>query len=364
MASLNPQLLSAIVSRLRSSKIKPNDDGTFSNPKNNYDAGVEEAFPSDEVIDGLYSKDGNLLVEGVESRVLSEPTIPETEHIKAFELDRSELFPPDITRISNSKTRPATIQKKKGREFYKKKAIVEGDLSQSKGNYSSSPEFDTPIARTEDTAGFNPLDAANVPIRADEIVNPNRQKAAGLDLEGEKIGMQMDKIQEIIDKDGFLRALGEDDLRDLMPDIISNNKSALNIKPDVQKLSTNVFDKLNELKESAKNDKTLLQKVEVLRAQAAQANERKDEKTLQLMLEQLTGTDAGLEGLARFGKSRPGSNNPTLEESFMQMLNGLTDNSGISTAPVKDSTLLNMQQILTPQSDGRVITRTPDIGNN
>jgi len=270
-----------------------------------YDGGVEETFPSDEVIDGLYSKDGNLLVEGVESRILNEPTISETEHIKAFELDRSELFPLDTTRISNSKTRPATIQKKKGREFYKKKAIVEGDLSQSKGNYSSSPEFDTPIARTEDTAGFNPLDAANVPIRANEIVNPNRQKAAGLDLEGEKIGMQMDKIQEIIDKDSFLRALGEDDIKDLMPSIISKNRNKLNIKDDVRQVSTSVFEKLNDLAESAATDPDLSKQIQVMRAQAAQANERNDYKTLQLMLEQLTGTDAGLEGLSRFGRGRP-----------------------------------------------------------
>jgi len=169
-------------------------------------------------------------------------------------------------------------------------------------DFNAASALDNSADRLDPNTGY---DAASAPLRADEVVNPNRQKAAGLDLEGEKIGMQMDKIQEIIDKDGFLRALGEDDLRDLMPDIISKNKSALNIKPDVQELSTNVFDKLNELKESAKSDKTLLQKVEVLRAMAAQANDRKDEKTLQLMLEQLTGTDAGLEGLARFGKGRP-----------------------------------------------------------
>ena len=174
--------------------------------------------------------------------------------------------------------------------------------------------FDRNAASSLDNRDVIPdtSDAANVPIRADEVVNPNRQKAAGLDLEGEKIGMQMDKIQEIINADPGLSALSPALLKESMPNVISNNRDKLGIKNDVRQVSTSVFEKLNDLAESAATDPNLSKQIQVMRAQAAQANERSDYKTLQLMLEQLTGTDAGLEGLSRFGRGRPTvPNDPT-----------------------------------------------------
>tara|TARA_R110000803_G_scaffold37656_3_gene81242 strand:- start:1255 stop:2190 length:936 start_codon:yes stop_codon:yes gene_type:complete len=155
-------------------------------------------------------------------------------------------------------------------------------------------------------------DAASKPLRADEVVNPIRQKEAELDLEGLHVNEQMDKIQEIIDADPGLSALSPALLKESMPNVISNNRDKLGIKNDVSQESTSVFQKLNDLAESAADDPKLAKQIQVFKAQAAQANERGDYKTLQLMLEQLTGTDAGLEGLSRFGRGRPTvPNDPT-----------------------------------------------------
>jgi hypothetical protein len=156
------------------------------------------------------------------------------------------------------------------------------------------------------------ISADSKPLRADEVVNPNRQKAAELDLEGLHIREQMDVIQDIIDSDPGLSALSPQLLKETMPDIIKNNRSILGIKNDVTQEATSVFDKLNDLAKSVAIDPTLSKKIQVMRAQASQASDRGDHKTLQLMLEQLTGTDAGLEGLERFGKGRPTvPNDPT-----------------------------------------------------
>lgn len=180
-------------------------------------------------------------------------------------------------------------------------------------------EFSSDVPRALDNESVTidqgrTVDAASAPLRADEVVNPTRQKFAEqkLDLEGEQQGQQMDMIQDIIDADPTLSALSPTLLKETMPDIIKNNRNALGIKTDTSQVSTSVFEKLNDLAESAKTDPALAQKVQTLRAQAAQASERNDDKTLQMMLEQLTGTDAGLEGLERFGRSRPDvPNDPT-----------------------------------------------------